>query len=268
MRFTTKPTAVRVTDSSNKSGRVEMRTKLVPKSPDATDYIFVADSSNPLSRILQYVDEMGCMIISAERGERSDEENARKTKQLENDIRQLGLGYKPSYGGYVENKNSPDERDITGEVSFIVAKPKDMLDEDFMDIAIELGNRYNQESVLVALPTMNQGKPSYIKTSGNDIGNVDMQFDKFRQSIKSGPDKDDYFTKTKRNGKQFSFYNTVTDSNLRSVSGKTYSIVTSNDVTMKDVIGYYSSVSLMRPSHPTSRFAGYDSATGFLKGVN
>lgn len=93
----------------------------------------------------------GCMMISACRGERTEKENEAKTDELAKDIRSAKLGYVRILGGYIENKGTEDEREVT-ESSFFVAKPKDMSDEDFFDIAIKLCRKYGQDSVLISLP--------------------------------------------------------------------------------------------------------------------
>lgn len=101
-------------------------------------------------RIIQHIDN-GCMMISACRGDKTEEENAKRTDQLAKDIRSNGLGYIRILGGYIENKGTDDEKDVTEE-SFFVPKNKDMNDEDFFNIAIELCKKYNQDSVLISLP--------------------------------------------------------------------------------------------------------------------
>ena len=101
-------------------------------------------------RIIQHIDN-GCMMISACRGDKTEEENAKRTDQLANDIREANLGYIRILGGYIENKGTDNEKEVTEE-SFFVPKNKNMSDEDFFDIAIKLCKKYNQDSVLISLP--------------------------------------------------------------------------------------------------------------------
>lgn len=101
-------------------------------------------------RIIQHIDN-GCMMISACRGDKTEEENAKRTDQLAKDIRESNLGYIRILGGYIENKGTDNEKEVTEE-SFFVPKNKNMSDEDFFDIAIKLCKKYNQDSVLVSLP--------------------------------------------------------------------------------------------------------------------
>lgn len=101
-------------------------------------------------RIIQHIDN-GCMMISACRGDKTEEENAKRTDQLANDIREANLGYIRILGGYIENKGTDNEKEVTEE-SFFVPKNKNMSDEDFFDIAIKFCKKYNQDSVLISLP--------------------------------------------------------------------------------------------------------------------
>lgn len=103
-----------------------------------------------LSRILKHKDK-GCMMISASRGNLSEEENKKRTDELAKDIRDYGLGFVRVLGGYVENLGEEDEREVTEE-SFFVPIVSTMDDTDFFDIAIELCKKYDQDSVLISLP--------------------------------------------------------------------------------------------------------------------
>ena len=46
--------------------------------------------------------------------------NNKETDNLETDLKKTGLAYRPVRGGYIENKDTPEEKDVTGEKSFIV----------------------------------------------------------------------------------------------------------------------------------------------------
>ena len=101
-------------------------------------------------RITQHIDN-GCMMISACRGERTEEENAKKTDELASDLRSMNYGFIRILGGYIENKGTEDEKEVTEE-SFFVPKPKNEDDQTFFDNAIKLCKKYNQDSVLISLP--------------------------------------------------------------------------------------------------------------------
>ena len=149
-------------------------------------------------RILQHIDN-GCMMISACRGERSEEENAKKTDELAEDIRSENLGYIRILGGYIENKGTEDEKEVTEE-SFFVPKPKDMSDEDFFNIAIDLCKKYNQDSVLISLP--NYTEFGYYDKSGN------FDFSPGEKFIANDKEIGEYFSALvggSRAGKKFAF---------------------------------------------------------------
>ena len=74
----------------------------------------ISINESNLGRIVQHIDD-GCMMISACRGNRTDEENKEKTDELAKDIRDLGFGYVRILGGYIENKGKPDETEVTEE---------------------------------------------------------------------------------------------------------------------------------------------------------
>ena len=92
-----------------------------------------------------------CFMISACRGENDEKTNKKKTEELANDIRNAGLGYVIVLGGYIENKGTDDEVDVTEE-SFFVPITKGYDKQDFFDLAIELCKKYNQDSVLISMP--------------------------------------------------------------------------------------------------------------------
>ena len=77
--------------------------------------------------------------------------NKKKTEELANDIRNAGLGYVRVLGGYIENKGTDAEVDVTEE-SFFVPITKGYDKQDFFDLAIELCKKYNQDSVLISMP--------------------------------------------------------------------------------------------------------------------
>lgn len=188
------------------------------------DYMFdIDDSSNNMSRILSYKNT-GAMIISACRNERTEKENLEKTKELESDIRNKGLGFRPSLGGYVENLENPEES-VVEEISFMIPKPSNMGDSDFLKLALEWCKKYDQESVLIILPNINNGNPTYL--TGN--GNIDFEFDNMRIT---NPD-DQYYTKLIK-GTTPSFTFTKEDS----MKNK-FNFISNSDLTFDSINNYY-----------------------------
>lgn len=149
-------------------------------------------------RITQHIDN-GCMMISACRGENTEEVNKEKTEELAKDIRSYNLGFVRILGGYIENKGTDDEREVTEE-SFFVAKNKDMSDEEFFKIAIKLCKKYGQDSVLVSLP-------DYCDFGYYDK-NGDFDFSPGEKFIANDKEIGEYFSalvKGARRGKKFAF---------------------------------------------------------------
>ena len=94
-----------------------------------------------ISRIWQHINNKDSFaIMSAFRKEFSHEENIKRDKQLEQDIKMLGLGYIPQKGGYTYmDKNGEEE--IQEEFSFFIPKIS-------KENALNLGKKYNQETIV------------------------------------------------------------------------------------------------------------------------
>ena len=149
-------------------------------------------------RITQHIDN-GCMMISACRGERTEEENAKKTDELASDLRGMNYGFIRILGGYIENKGTEDEKEVTEE-SFFVPKPKNEDDQTFFDNAIKLCKKYNQDSVLISLPEFCDF--GYYKKNG------DFDFSPGEKFIANDNEIGKYFSqlvKGSRAGKKFAF---------------------------------------------------------------
>lgn len=188
------------------------------------DYHFdMDDSSNNMSRILNY-QKTGAMIISAQRDENSTEENIENTKQLEKDIRSKGLGFRPCVGGFIENKDTPDESEVE-EISFMIPKPQNWGDSEFLQFGLELCKKYNQESILVILPSINNGNPVYMKANTD----IDMEFNNMRLT---NPDDFAYTKLIKGNTPSFTF--TQEDS----LKNK-YTFISNSGLTIDSVAEYY-----------------------------
>lgn len=102
------------------------------------------------SRLNRHINN-ACFLISACRGENDVTTNKKRTEALANDIRNAGLGYIRVLGGYVENKGTPEEIEVTEE-SFFVPITKNYTKQDFFDLAIKLCKKYDQDSVLISIP--------------------------------------------------------------------------------------------------------------------
>ena len=127
------------------------------------------------ARLFQYIEDPGksFAIISASRGEYSMEENVERTRQLKADVRALKFGYVELVGGYVETDENGNKIEVVEPSLLIPGIPKDK--------AIELGEKYEQESILFKKGS----EMSYIATSGEDKGEVQASF-------KAGSGKDNF----------------------------------------------------------------------------
>lgn len=100
--------------------------------------------------------------------------NNKRVKEIIELIKDSGFSYTPVYGGFIENKGTPQEENVY-ERSFVIY-PFDKSGElqDFAELkefAIAMANRFNQDSVLVCEPN---GTPAYINKNGEvdfELGN-------------------------------------------------------------------------------------------------
>jgi hypothetical protein len=113
-------------------------------------------------------------VITASRGENSPAENAKRNKDLENDLRKMGLGFVHADGMWrecknqsIEYKDCPEELKVPSEekVLFIPNIPKDK--------AVELGKKYQQDSVLYAdEETKSKGEATFIDSKSGEEFNI------------------------------------------------------------------------------------------------
>jgi hypothetical protein len=113
-------------------------------------------------------------VITASRGELTSAENIKRNKDLENDLRKMGLGYVHADGMWrecknqsIEYKNCPEELKVPSEekVLFIPNIPKDK--------AVELGKKYQQDSVLYAdEETKARGEATFIDSKSGEEFNI------------------------------------------------------------------------------------------------
>ena len=113
-------------------------------------------------------------VITASRGENTPAENARKNKDLENDLRKMGLGFVHADGMWrecknrsIEYKDCPEELRVPSpeKVLFIPNIPKDK--------AVALGKKYEQDSVLFAdEETKSNGEATFIDSKSGESFNI------------------------------------------------------------------------------------------------
>ena len=101
-----------------------------------------------LTRIMSKAKKGGMAIMSAQRGDKSKEENKARSRQLERDIRGAGLpGPTKVACRYTENPGTPQEKKV-GEKSHIIT-PGKKGKRKFKKAIEKLGKKYNQDSVLL-----------------------------------------------------------------------------------------------------------------------
>lgn len=129
---------------------------------------------NELIRFIGTHIKNGYAIVSACRDENSAEQNNAKTKELRDWIKTSGFSFKPVFGGFIENKGTPKEKEVH-EKSFViynfkqdgkVAKPNELL-----TFAMKVCKRYNQDSILYS---EKGDKPRYYTKTGH----IDSSFGK------------------------------------------------------------------------------------------
>lgn len=103
-----------------------------------------------LSRLYQHMNKYDFFIISAFRSENTYEENLQRTNNLISEIRNhLGYGGIQLVGHWIETLDDGSTEKVE-EISFFVPNlPKNNLpSNEFLDYAISLGKKYNQEAIL------------------------------------------------------------------------------------------------------------------------
>lgn len=113
-----------------------------------------------LSRIFKWYKDKNFGVLSAYLGSNSKEVNEQNQKELKEDVREKGYGYKEMLGVWRPDPDSPAEFEYSLFVPEM--KPED---------AIELGNKYNQYAVIYG-----DGENIILDFLGNEPNKV---FDKF-----------------------------------------------------------------------------------------
>ena len=171
---------------------------LVPTLKDPKGYIRLNETS--YDKLVNYHFSNGFCILTAFRSEYTTAQNRARNKRLAADLKANNLGFIRVTGGYREvisrdNINweeaevisdNDDKRLLTiMEESLLVpnynTKTKKPFDNfsDLEDIIIDLGIKYEQDSVLVSPPN-SDGKAFYVITNDRygNIGDIDIKFDK------------------------------------------------------------------------------------------
>ena len=152
--------------------------------------------ASSFNRLMTHMKKTECMFISAFRSSYSRKENVRRNKQLVSDLNHWDLTFIKVVGGYTENKGSTDEVDVV-EYSYCAINDK-YTTEEFVDIAVMLCKKYEQDAVLITFPIADKqrttrSKQNIIRIDGkyfDKSGKVDTEFNNISvQNIT------EYFTK-------------------------------------------------------------------------
>ena len=152
------------------------------------------------SRLWKYQEhpEMNFAILSADRSERTPEENKEKSEELKKDIKSMGYWYTELKGGYVEVGKNGKRVPVDGEDSFIVPN---MTKEE----AMELGKKYDQDTVMFKDAKAHTLQYIITNERAGNIGDADSSFEtqagKDNFSVSSGNNLDYYSRLPKSNKK-------------------------------------------------------------------
>lgn len=122
-------------------------------------------AGNKLSRIYSSWDTCPLCCISASRDNLSEEENKKRTGSLYNDLSKVKVGNKPAFSivpvvGYYQESG---RKECSEEKSFLILARKGTDVKKFRTLMDKLGNKYQQDSVLLRTP--GQDTTQYLYTS-------------------------------------------------------------------------------------------------------
>lgn len=104
-------------------------------------------TESSLSRVHQHISDRNIGMITAQRGDKTPEENEERNKNLRADLKGHGLSWIKVKGNYVENHGTPDAKTVS-EHSYLVVGKKGNDDGHLKGVLKNLGNKYDQDSIL------------------------------------------------------------------------------------------------------------------------
>lgn len=152
-----------------------------------------------LSRVLtHFTKDYPVAIITTFRAENTLEQNTKQNKEFARQVRAAGYGYVFVDGGWIENKGTDKETQVT-EIALFIQAPKDDKGKLF-DLLVKASQKYNQDGFLY------RGQESDWKTViFNKKGRLDVSFDKISMDKMT-----EFFTKLRsgsHRGRSFVFEN-------------------------------------------------------------
>lgn len=152
---------------------------------------FLVESS--LSRLYTHIMDHESAILSAFRGEYSNEANYERSRELKAKLLAHGFGVTKVAGSYIENFETPEAIEVA-EQSMFVSNRHD--DDNFIEVVTDLGEEYEQDAVLV-IPREGMGAYLVGTNESNEfppmgkqisVGNLKMgEEDEFMSKVKGRP---------------------------------------------------------------------------------
>ena len=164
--------------------------KFVERYENYNNHLYEKQS---LSRVWKH-SQNGFFMMSSFRGQFSLEDNLKRHEQLKKSLKQKKLGFFEIDGTY-----KYDDGHTESELSLFVPFRSDIYSfEEFEKIALELGKKFNQESVLVKYPVDegNEAVLLYSDSAKKDVIGTNVGYDKVSfaySKLRKGSHKDRTF---------------------------------------------------------------------------
>jgi len=161
-------------------------------------------TESSLSRVWQHTNsDRPIAILTAFRNEYPYEENVQRNQALAGRIKQAGYGYFFLDGHWVENQGTANEVDVAEDSVFVIGEVG--TDDKFEALIKSLGDKYNQDAVLVKT----HGETKLIFSNGSvqslgklTLGGLGQAYTQLRNNKKSNT----FVFESERNGKGYLWY--------------------------------------------------------------
>lgn len=113
-------------------------------------------NESSLNRVSSGHNNIGFVIISASRGNKSAQENNNNYKELKRKVKELGYSFVPVFGGFVENGTDEvfeQSLQVYPISSTVISKEYDF--DKFQEDMINLAKKYEQDAILIKRPDKN-----------------------------------------------------------------------------------------------------------------
>lgn len=137
--------------------------------------------SSSFNRAIEHMNKYACGFVTAWREFDSDgnkmskKEKRRRNKQLEQEIKSSGLTFIRAEGGFIENKGTSLENEVTEETYCVINNR--FSNDDFIKLMVKWCGEFDQDAVLVTIPTSDKDSNGHAKT-GSAINVKGFYYDK------------------------------------------------------------------------------------------